>query len=529
MKLTTRFLILTGVLCLTVVLSLAIAYWGIGAVNREVRNTYGEITGILARLDLIKRNFEHQMQGLEGTTYHRVPRLFKQTHDSINQGQSEIEPPSVFEQSQPTLIPFDLERMRQLNDEIRRTSTELNDIAGFLKYAGTRTSSSIEERIRELASQFDQCYAAIENDENDELASLYIDIRLPFEELHLFVESLEGRMLEDLETSLDFAEETQFQVNLVLLACLVIATLVVGLVFLLQGRWFNQPMNALRIATTELRKGNLEYRVPVHTRDELGVLAEEINDMASTIIDMQDQLLERERMAAVGEMMRRIVHNLRNPLAGIRSLAELTRSELSSDSVEFESQSRIVRTVDQFESWLEEVLHSTRTLEVRAESVHLDSYIRRALEPQQATAEGRSIQLRISMGDAPTEIPLDPVHFQHALVALVANAIEACSENGEVQVIGKRIDASTRILSQFDETNGSLPVNGVWELTVEDSGPGVEEEWRHRIFEPYFTMKRHGTGIGLAVVRNVVRAHHGVITVDDSELGGACFRVTLPW
>lgn len=502
-KLTTRFVILTCVLGLAVVISLGVAYWGVASVDREVRSSYGQIAGIMSKLETIKSNFEHQMQALESESFRRFPDEFS------TQGTGEMP---------PSLVPFDPDQARSLMRQTRQTVRDLDVDWTFREFTGVQASRSVRSQARSLVTKLENCYEALTQNDATEAVRCYLVARSHFEQLHLLIEGIEGRLVDDINLSLDFAEETRTQVNLVLVSCLLVAGLVITLVLLLQRRWFNQPIRSLREATTELSKGNFEHRAPVLARDELGLLSEEINEMAQTITEIQIQLVERERLAAVGEMMRRIVHNLRNPLAGIRSLAELTQSELRPDSGEFENQRRILATVDQFEKWLEEVLHTTRPLEVRPMPVNPAIFLDSLVVPQRAAAEAKSIKLVIEAENAPEKANVDQMHFHHALVALIANAIEACPEGADIRIIGREVFDNRRSMVS---RNGNPESGGrLWEIIVEDSGPGIDPDLRNRVFEPYFTTKKGGFGIGLAVVRNVVRAHRGEIDVSASEMGG---------
>jgi len=509
-KLTTRFVILTSVLGLAVVISLGVAYWGVASVDREVRSSYGEIADILSKLESIKSNFEHQMQALEYESFRRFPDEFSTAGTG---------------KAPPLLVSFDPDQANSLIQQTQQIVDDLDDDQIFGEFTGIQTSRSVRSQSRDLITKLEDCYEALNQNDGSKTVRGYLEARVHFEQLHLLIEGIEGRLLDDINLSLDFAEETRTRVNLVLVSCLLVAGLVIALVLLLQRRWFNQPIRSLREATTELSKGNFEHRVPVLARDELGLLSEEINEMAQTITEIQKQLVKRERLAAVGEMMRRIVHNLRNPLAGIRSLAELTQSELPPDSDEFENQRRILVTVDQFEKWLEEVLHSTQPLEVRPMPVNPAIFLESLVEPQRAAAEAKSIKLIVDTDNAPENANVDQMHFHHALVALIANAIEACPEGATIKVIGREIFDNRRSL--LTRNGNPRRSGGLWEIIVEDSGPGIDPDLRNRVFEPYFTTKKAGFGIGLAIVRNVVRAHEGEIDVSASEMGGARFTITL--
>lgn len=481
---------LIGIAAAATATGLGIAYWSVGAVVRQVSTPYGEITHVLAKIDTIKRDMESQMQTIDG--------VLKRSALPVG---GEVKP-------DPELVRIMQERI----EEVRSVLSELALDDAFRRYSGVSASASISARVYDLADLLEQCTASVAAGRMDLLALQFAAAREPFETLHQMIEDLEGRMLADMELSLAYSDEARAQVNSLLIVCLVLALLALILVYLLQVRWFSKPLTALREAASELSQGNFAHRIPVMGRDELGLVSQEINEMAGTITSIQGQLVERERMAAIGEMMRRIVHNLRNPLAGIRSLAELTRSELPQDSDEYESQQRIIRTVDRFEEWLNGMLQSTRPLDLNLEPTDVCEYVRSTVELQRATGRGRKIELECRLDDGPLEARIDPVHFQHVVVALVANAIEACEEGGRVRI---------SVLA------GPSGTDRGWVLRVEDDGPGIADELQARIFEPYFTTKKHGSGIGLAVVKNIVVAHDGSIAVGASEMGGARFDVTL--
>src|SRR5262249_25264293 len=157
-----------------------------------------------------------------------------------------------------------------------------------------------------------------------------------------------------------------------LLASLWVA-LVGALGFSLLHRWVLQPVARLRTAAARIGDGDFAHRVLVRPggpgRDELAQLSTEVNHMAGLVRAMQDERVERDRLAAAGEMVRRLTHNLRNPLAGIRGLAEITRGDLPPAADELrENQERIIATIDRFEHWLSELLSATSPLTVQLES-----------------------------------------------------------------------------------------------------------------------------------------------------------------
>lgn len=482
-----------------VTISLAYSAWSVGTIDRELRTSYQSITGALDGLEFIKRRFERQTQA--------VREIIGQSGAPLPESAVSVAEQEFGVGPAPIVLTLDPSEMADRLDALNA-----NPIFGRL--IGARRS--INERTRSLTSRMTDLRIAWETNDRDDFEASASDALPIWEELHSLIEQLQERLIDDLDASLTSAAEIRDTLHGLLLGCFTAALLTGLLAFLLIRRWMLRPIAELRRATLELQSGNLDYRIPVRSRDELGALSAEVNQLAATIVETQSRLVERERLAATGEMMRRIVHNLRNPLAGIRSLAELTRAELPVDSDVRENQQRILATVDRFERWLSEVLQSTAPLEVKPEADEPTPFLISTLEPHQAAAEGRGIALEFRDHGLPQSARFDRRHLQHAVTALVANAIDAAPDGGVVRVIG----TST-------SENGEAGGPG-WSIRVEDSGAGVDESLRERIFEPYFTTKRHGTGIGLAVVRNLVQAHGGSVRVDRSELGGAAFIITLP-
>lgn len=337
--------------------------------------------------------------------------------------------------------------------------------------------------------------------------------------VHELIGRIEGHVLGDASFQTNHADSIRRSVLIVSGACLVALALTVFLGFLLFTRWIVRPVGSLRAATRRISAGDYEHRVDVRGEDELAQLSGEVNQMASTIDSMTLERVERERLAAIGEMVRRVAHNLRNPLAGIRSLAEVTRAELDESSELRDVQTRIIQTVDRFESWLRDLLHSTRPLQIEPVRLELTSWIPHVVAPLRPLAESRRITLELVSGSGPIVVNADSAHLEQAVVAVVTNAVQAAPIRGRVEI---RLARSTANEAQLD---------------VLDSGPGVAPEDRERIFRPYFTSKPDGTGIGLALAKHVIQQHGGHIAFCDdksttfgdesTEIGG-WFRIRLP-
>lgn len=328
---------------------------------------------------------------------------------------------------------------------------------------------------------------------------------------------VEQRVIDDSALAVDFGHRLRHRVFSMILISAVLTLAAIGLSAVYVRRWVLRPVEELRRGARRLASGDLGHRVPIVSEDQLGLLAEDFNIMASTIGRLQNERIERERLAAIGEMLRRVVHNLRTPLAGIRGLAESTRSECPEGSESREMQDRIIAAVDRFEVWLRDLLKSSTPLRINASPTHLESWGRDLVSSRLDAARAGGVRLTLRMDQsAPEKVEIDAPQLAHAAVAVLDNAIQATGPNGEVEIRAAGADDPGR-----------------WALGFSDQGPGIPRADLRRIFEPSFTTRPNGTGIGLAMARSIVEAHGGRIEVETcrgegGKAAGTRFRFVLP-
>ncbi len=231
----------------------------------------------------------------------------------------------------------------------------------------------------------------------------------------------------------------------------------------------------------------------------------------------QTQLLQAERMAAIGEVVAAVAHGIRNPLANIRASAQVATlecGECANKPATPRHLANIMREVDRLEGRLKELLQFVRPAERQSTPVDLNALLRAAL---QMTA-GRLGKAHITVEERPaaTLPPIlgDAMLIEQVLLSLLGNAVEATPEGGTVTLT----TGTTR------DDGGALRVFA----EVQDTGVGIPAEQIPRIFEPFYTTKAQGTGLGLAIARKYTEAHGGAISVQSHPGEGATFRVTFP-
>jgi len=219
----------------------------------------------------------------------------------------------------------------------------------------------------------------------------------------------------------------------------------------------------------------------------------------------------RERLAAIGELCSSVAHGIRNPLAAIRSSAQLS---LEQGKLDAEARERLTDILDEAQRLADRVTGLLNMARINSGAflpLNLEEIARSALSELKPEMNRLGLKVDISMPKGPIELRGDRRQLEQAIIELLSNAMEHSPAGGTVNV-------------RCDAPNG----DGQARISVEDRGPGIPVEVRPRIFDLFFTTKPAGTGIGLATVKRIARLHNGDVTLECPPQGGARFVVSLP-
>jgi signal transduction histidine kinase len=231
----------------------------------------------------------------------------------------------------------------------------------------------------------------------------------------------------------------------------------------------------------------------------------------TAIKNLEEQLRLKESLATVGELTAGIAHEFRNGLATIHGYSKLFDLSALPDS--YRSYVEGIRTeAESLNQVVTNFLNFARPAQLTLTEVDLRAVCERAAEEVRPDARALGGDVVVS-GDFGV-IDGDEVLLRQAFSNLLRNALEACAGTGTPPrvVVHSDTDAAQK----------------AWRITVSDNGPGVAEVHRELVFQPFFTLKRNGTGLGLALVQKIVVFHNGRIAVGSAAGGGASFLVTLP-
>ena len=305
----------------------------------------------------------------------------------------------------------------------------------------------------------------------------------------------------------------------------------------------HKPIKDLTNGIRQVAQGDLDHTITIHSRDELGVLADSFNKMTTELSEAHRQLtdwaktleqrveqktdelnrahenmLRVEKMASIGKLAAVVAHEINNPLAGILTYAKLlkkwlarwdeTRREEALSSLDLiESESRRCGEI------VRNMLTFARATPINFEPANLSAVVDRSIRLVQHQLDLGNIDLSLDLaGDLPA-VRCDPAQIEQVLVALIMNAIDAMSKGGSLAVRSRW-----------------LPKTNEAQLQIQDDGVGIPADVLPNLFEPFFTTKErgHGVGLGLAISKNIVERHQGTIEVASDPGRGTTFTITLP-
>lgn len=241
-----------------------------------------------------------------------------------------------------------------------------------------------------------------------------------------------------------------------------------------------------------------------------GGLAIVVTYASRVLVRQEARTMETERLAVVGEMASAVAHGLRNPLASIRSCAELTLDDDVPETSR-ETLNDIIEQVDRLEGWIRSFLiRSRRDPGSLADLAQIDQVIARCVENFQPQMARRSIIAAVTAGTGSPMVRGRPAELEQVLNSIVSNGIEAMEHGGVLGV---------------SWTNGP---DGRLEVRITDTGPGIPADMMHKVFEPFETGKAAGLGVGLALGRRIAERMGGSLELANGTIHGAVVTLRLP-
>lgn len=344
-----------------------------------------------------------------------------------------------------------------------------------------------------------------------------------------------------IESAYVTANEMKSQIIKVLAVVLIITFLL----SLVVANYITEPMRLLKQAADRLGRGQFEdLPEMVMTNDEIGELGMTFLQMAESLKEKtgelvhakeelekftkflerrveartrelkaaQDELIKKERLAAIGQMASVVGHEIRNPLAVINNSIYFIKTKMAADGIPMDPKigkhvSIIESEIKQANGIINEILTFSRTRALKPVVMSVNHFIEEILSVHPFPPH---IQVEKSLEPKDPAVTIDPDEMRQAVRNLIGNGVEVMAQGGTLKVATQLVEAA-------------------WvRIDVTDAGPGIPPDILEKIFAPFFTTKARGTGLGLAVVRKVVDAHHGKVDVETEVGKGTTFKIYLP-
>jgi two-component system NtrC family sensor kinase len=325
----------------------------------------------------------------------------------------------------------------------------------------------------------------------------------------------------DISMSLDEVDrDMQASQKRLLLFGIVAIAAVSLMIYLLVNRIVLKPVHEIVAATRKVAAGDLNYKIVLAKRDEIGILANSFNEMTQKLSEAQRQVYQSQKLAAVGQLAAGVAHEINNPLTGVLSYSSflLKRAE---DKPEFkEDLEVIVRETKRCRGIVKGLLDFARQSPPEIHAIHINEIVERAIRIVQTQLAAHHVELQKHLRSDLPKVHADANQIQQVLVNLLLNANDAIGEGGGT------IELFTNFTLDGDTTQAQAREI---EIRVSDTGCGISAADLQRIFDPFFSTKGpKGTGLGLAVAWGIIEKHDGRIEV-ESEVGkGTTLRVLLP-
>ena len=322
-----------------------------------------------------------------------------------------------------------------------------------------------------------------------------------------------------------------------LIASTAITLLLMGLaVNLLLTRLVKKPISRLIETMSQVEQGNLDAKLDLGTRDELGRLAQNFSSMVQKLSTAQKEVEKQHRqqmdqvqhLASLGELAASVAHEIRNPLAGIKLAIQVFSREPGLAAGHRETMAEIMRSIERLDKTMTDLLLYSRVRPPELQPVSLPEVIEDALSSLREELQLGGIRVEKVFDPALPLLLLDPEQLVRVFLNLFLNALQAMPGGGALKIRTQRCESGHPLQKGFIATDQSLLEKGWAEVTIADTGEGVPPEVLREIFRPFFTTKAKGTGLGLSLSRRIVEQHRGHIFA-RSEIGvGTTFFLLFP-
>jgi signal transduction histidine kinase len=283
------------------------------------------------------------------------------------------------------------------------------------------------------------------------------------------------------------------------------------------GWRFTRPIKELAVAARRVAAGDLDFRVGIERPDEVGQLAGTFDEMIAGLKskrELEEKLNQSERAAVIGRLTQSVAHEIRNPLNVINlSIDHVSSRYAPEDEARRQQFTRILSSIKdeiaRLKHLVNDLLNYGRPAQLTVQPVDLRTLVEETITLVRPQADDQGVEITVEEGVGPTEVQGDRERLKSCLSNIAINALQAMPAGGRLTASVHRLD-------------------GTVEVSISDTGVGISKDAIGKVFEPYYSTKKSGFGLGLAVTKKIVEDHRGTILVESEPDSGTTFIVKLP-
>ncbi|WP_244155320.1 sensor histidine kinase [Dissulfuribacter thermophilus] len=306
---------------------------------------------------------------------------------------------------------------------------------------------------------------------------------------------------------------------------IIISALLMVLLAVLAALYFAQsitePIKQVIDGTHRISQ-NLSNRISIKSTDEIGILAQKINNMASQLQKnieerkkLDAQIYQSEKLASIGEMAAGLAHELNTPLSNIKAIASLSKKDLDTGKINLDAVKEDLNDIKEQTEKCSEIISGllsfARKRNPEFALFNINDLIEKALSLLRLKIEKKGVTVRFQKNEDPLSVNVDANQIQQVFVNILLNALDVLDFGGLITIISEKAGNHLKI-------------------SIKDNGPGIPPDIMPKIFNPFFSTKEvgKGTGLGLSVSYGIVKNHGGTIEVQSKPGQGTTFTVKLP-
>jgi len=289
----------------------------------------------------------------------------------------------------------------------------------------------------------------------------------------------------------------------------------------LLARRITGPLKKLVAGTIKISKGDFSHKINIPSQDEIGNLARSFNKMSNELLQTRERmeeanrkLIQAEKLASIGRISATIAHEIRNPLTSVKLNIQKILQSTQLDEIEEEHLRISQEGIGQIEKFIREFLDFTRSSELNLDRFSIEQILEESIKMMSDSLDQKKINIEKNFQEGLPLALVDGDKLRLVFLNILRNAYEVVDERGKISV-----SLSLR------EEDGARKIR----IEISDNGQGIPEEDWENIFEPFYTTKSTGAGLGLAIARKIIEEHKGSIKVIKKEGRGTSFEILIPY